>query len=158
MCSGKTLFVYDERGFEEKKRITFESNCYDLTFYNDWILVGLSNGNVVVLDKTNYSIVFTSKLFDHYIRNIRMLKNNDIALATSGGLFFAKIDNKSIQLIDQSFAQGKGIGFYNEIETHEGYIVFCNYTSPYRLCLADRVSGKCIDLHNEDGLISVLKY
>ena len=82
MCSGETLFVYDEIGFEEKNRITLDSTCYDLTFYNDWILVGLDNGNVVVLDKTNYSIVFTSKLFDHTIRYIRMLKNNDIALAT----------------------------------------------------------------------------
>ena len=82
MCSGETLFVYDEIGFEEKKRISFDSDFYDLTFYNDWILVGQDKGNIVVLDKTNYSIVFTSKLFDHTIRYIRMLKNNDIALAT----------------------------------------------------------------------------
>ena len=86
-----------------------------------------------------------------------MLKNRDIALATEKGLFFAKIDGMSLQLINQSFKQGKRICFQNEIETNEGYIVFRNFTDG-KLCLADRVSGKCIDLYNEDGYISAVKY
>ena len=54
MLSESKLLVYDEKEFKEKKKIYFESNCNDFTFYNDWIVVGLENGKVVVLEKTNY--------------------------------------------------------------------------------------------------------
>ena len=109
--------------------------------------MGLWNGSLVVLDITNYNIIFQSKLFDHGIRFIRMLKNKDIAIATDKGLFFAKNENMTISLINPSYLQNKHICFYNEIETNDGYIVFWNLTDK-KLCLLDIVNGKYLDLHN----------
>ena len=54
MWSESDLFVYEQLEIKEKNKITFEFNCNDLTFYNDWIVVGLNKGKVVVLEKTNY--------------------------------------------------------------------------------------------------------
>ena len=54
MCSGSDLIVYEEKEFKEKNKISFEFSCHDLTFNNDWIMVGLGNGRVGVLEKTNY--------------------------------------------------------------------------------------------------------
>ena len=83
----------------------------DLTFYDNYILAGLYNGRVVLLDKTNYKIISTSILFDHIIWDIRILKNKDIAIAKNKGIFFAKLDNMSIKLINQSFLKDKDIYF-----------------------------------------------
>ena len=63
----------------------------------------------------------------------------------------------SISLINQSYLQSKKINFQNEIETNDGYIVFKNQTDK-KFCLVDRVNGVCIDLSNENGYISVMKY
>ena len=86
-----------------------------------------------------------------------MLKNKDIAIATNKGLFFAKNENMAISLINPSYLQNKNIYFHNEIETNDGYIVFQNWTDD-KLCLFDRVNGKCLDMHNKNGCISIMNY
>ena len=109
--------------------------------------MGLFNGSLLVLDINNYNIIFKSKLFDHEIRSIRMLKNKNIAIATNNGLLFAKNENMTISLINQSYLQNKSIHFYNEIETNDGHIVFKNWRDN-KLYLFDRLNGKCLNLHN----------
>ena len=109
-------------------------------------MAGLCDGSVIILDKTNYNIVFQSKLFDHNIKDIRILENKDIAISTNNGIFFAKVEDNSIQLLNQSFLQGKEIYLSNDIETLEGYIVFSNDTDK-KMCLLNKINGICIDLH-----------
>ena len=76
-----------------------------------------------------------------------MLKNNEIALATPNGLFFSKIDSRAILF-----------GSKKKLKPMKDILYFFKDTYPVNLCLADRVSGKCINLYEAEGCISVLNY